>query len=119
VTIVLRLVGEQPVPPPNLTLEIRDATGSLLSTNKRDLGELGWDGLPGQYEIRFALERLPLGEGEFQVSISLANAEGTRRYHRVDTAERFEVEPSDQARGTVRFEGEWSFADAERKVEAG
>jgi hypothetical protein len=37
----------------------------------------------------------------------------------VDTAERFEVQASDDARGMVRFEGEWSFTDVERKVEAG
>ena len=65
------------------------------------------------------VERLPLGEGEFQLSFTLANAEGTRRYHRVDSAERFSVEPSDEARGVVRFEGDWSLADAGSKVEAG
>jgi ABC-type polysaccharide/polyol phosphate transport system ATPase subunit len=118
VTITLRLIGEQPIPPPQLSLEIRDSGGSLLGANQRDLGELGWDGSPGEHELRFAVERLPLGEGEFQLGISLANAEGTRRYHRMDTAERFKVAPSDEARGVVRFEGEWSLANAERKVEA-
>jgi ABC-type polysaccharide/polyol phosphate transport system ATPase subunit len=119
VTITLRIDGEEAIPPPQLSLEVRDSTGSLLGANQTDLGDLGWDGSPGHYEFRFSLERLPLAEGEFQLSISLANAEGTRRYHRVDTAERFEVEPSDHARGMVRFDGEWSFANAERKVEAG
>ena len=119
VTITLTVVGEQAIPPPRLSLEVRDSGGSLLSANQGDLGELGWDGSPGRHELRFSVARLPLGEGEFQLSISLANAEGTRRYHRVDTAERFEVEPSDQARGMVRFEGEWSLANVERKVEAG
>jgi len=119
VTITLRLVGETAIPPPQLSLEIRDQAGSLLGANQRDLGELGWDGSPGQHEVRFSVERLPLGEGEFQLSIGLANAEGTRRYHRMDTAERFEVAPSDEARGVVRFEGEWSLDSAGRKVEAG
>jgi ABC-type polysaccharide/polyol phosphate transport system ATPase subunit len=119
VTISLRVVGERPIPPPHLSLEIRDGDGSLLGANRRDLGELGWDGSPGEHDVRFAVERLPLAEGEFQLSISLVNAEGTRRYHRVDTAERFEVQASDDARGMVRFEGEWSFTDVERKVEAG
>jgi ABC-type polysaccharide/polyol phosphate transport system ATPase subunit len=118
-TIALSVVGEKPIPPPQLSLEVHDADGGLLGAVQGDLGQLGWDGSPGRHEIRFSVEHLPLGEGEFQVSISLANAEGTRRYHRVDTAERFEVEPSDNARGMVRFEGEWSFANAERKVEAG
>ena len=119
VTITLRIVGEQPVPPPVLSLEVRDSGGSLLGANRRDLGELGWDGSPGEHELRFAIERLPLGEGEFQLSVTIANAEGTRRYHRVDSAERFTVAPSDEAEGMVRFEGDWSLADAERKVKAG
>ena len=120
VTITLQIVGEKAIPPPQLSIEVRDSGGgSLLGANQRDLGELGWDGSPGQYELQFLVDQIPLGEGEFQLSISLANAEGTRRYHRMDTAERFEVEPSDDARGMVRFEGEWSFANANRKVEAG
>jgi hypothetical protein len=118
VTIALQLVGEKPIPPPQLSLEVRDSSGSLLGANQRDLGELGWDGSPGRHELRFSVERLPLGEGEFQLGISLANAEGTRRYHRMDTVERFKVAPSDEARGVVRFEGEWSLAKVERKVEA-
>jgi ABC-type polysaccharide/polyol phosphate transport system ATPase subunit len=119
VTITLRIVGERPVPPPQLSLEVRDSGGSLLGANQRDLGELGWDGSPGERELRFSIEQLPLGEGEFQLSVTLANADGTLRYHRVDSAERFAVEPSDEARGMVRFEGDWSLADAGQKVEAG
>jgi hypothetical protein len=70
------------------------------------------------WELRFSLERLPLGEGEFQLSVALTDAAGTQRYHRVDGAERFEVEPSNDARGAVRLEGEWALADVEDKVEA-
>jgi hypothetical protein len=118
VVIRLRLVGERPVPPPMLSIEIRDSSGSLVGANQRDLGELGWDGSPGIRELRYSLERLPLGEGEFQLSVALVDASGTIRYHRVDGAERFEVEPSNDTRGAVRLEGEWALADAERKVEA-
>ena len=119
VTIGLRLLTETSVPPPLLSLELRDASGSLLGANQRDLGELGWDGAPGESELRFSIEHLPLAEGEFQLSVTLTSADGTRRYHRVDSAERFGVAPSDDARGMVRFEGSWSLADAERKVKAG
>jgi ABC-type polysaccharide/polyol phosphate transport system ATPase subunit len=118
VLIRLRLVGEKPVPPPMLSIEVRDSSGSLLGANQRDLGQLGWDGQPGMRELRFSLERLPLGEGEFQLSVALTDAAGTQRYHRVDGAERFEVEPSNDARGAVRLEGEWALADVEDKVEA-
>jgi ABC-type polysaccharide/polyol phosphate transport system ATPase subunit len=118
VVITLRLVGERPVPAPVLSLEVRDPSGSLLGAIRRDLGELGWDGAPGTREVRFSVDRLPLGEGEFQISVALTDATGTLRYHRVDGAERFAVDPSDNASGAVRLEGEWELADAERKVEA-
>ena len=117
-TIVLKLVGEQAVPPPFLSLELRDSGGSLLGDSSRDLGELGWDGAPGERKLRFAIEHLPLGEGEFQVSVALTDATGSRRYHRIDAATHFAVEPSDGARGALRLEGEWSLADEGKKVEA-
>ena len=117
-TIVLKLVGEQAVPPPFLSLELRDSGGSLLGASSRDLGELGWDGSPGERKLRFAIEHLPLGEGEFQVSVALTDATGSRRYHRIDAATHFAVEPSDGARGALRLEGEWSLADEGKKVEA-
>jgi hypothetical protein len=118
VTIVLQLVGEQAVPPPVLSLELRDSGGSLLGASTRDLGELGWDGTPGERQLRFAIDQLPLGEGEFQVSVALTDATGARRYHRIDAATHFAVDPSDGARGALRLDGEWSLADTGKKVEA-
>jgi ABC-type polysaccharide/polyol phosphate transport system ATPase subunit len=119
VTIALQLVGERPVDAPVLSLEVRDADGSLLGADRQDVGELGWDGVPGERELRFLLDRLPLGEGEFQVSVGLTDAAGTRQYHRVDGAARFAVQSSDHARGAVLLDGEWSLADAGNRVEAG
>ena len=118
-TITLQLQGEQAVPAPVLSLEVRDSGGSLLGANQRNLGELGWDGAPGDRELRFVLERLPLGEGEFQISVALTDAVGTRRYHRVDGAVHFVVEPSDHARGALLLDGDWALDDAESSVEAG
>jgi ABC-type polysaccharide/polyol phosphate transport system ATPase subunit len=119
VAIALQLVGEHPVPAPVLSLEVRDSDGSLLGANQQDLGELGWDGAPGARELRFLLEKLPLGEGDFQISVALTDAAGTRQYHRVDGAAHFAVDSSDHARGAVLLDGEWTLADAERRVEAG
>ena len=117
-TITLQLVGERPIPAPVLSLEVRDSDGSLLGANQRNLGELGWDGSPGERELRFALQRLPLGEGEFLISVALTDAAGTRQYHRVDGAERFEVQASDHARGAVLLDGNWVLAELEQGVEA-
>jgi hypothetical protein len=102
-----------------LSLEVRDGDGSLLGADRQDVGELGWDGAPGERELRFLLEKLPLGEGEFQVSVGLTDAAGTRQYHRVDAAVRFDVQSSDHARGAVLLDGAWSLADVGNRVEAG
>jgi lipopolysaccharide transport system ATP-binding protein len=119
VTIVLQLVGERPVAAPVLSLEVRDGDGSLLGADQQNVGELGWDGAPGERELRFLLEKLPLGEGEFQVSVALTDTAGTRQYHRVDGAVHFAVESSDHARGAVLLDGEWSLVDAANRVETG
>ena len=60
---------------------------------------------PGERELRFAIDHLPLGEGEFQVSVALTDAAGSRRYHRIDAATHFAVEPSDGARGAAAPRG--------------
>src|SRR5262249_41466468 len=78
VTVVLRLVGERPVAAPMLSLEVRDSSGSLLGANQQDVGEIGWDGATGERELRFLLHKLPLGEGEFQISVSLTDSARTR-----------------------------------------
>ncbi|HEY7148456.1 MAG TPA: ABC transporter ATP-binding protein [Gaiellaceae bacterium] len=117
-TIVLQLIGEQAVPPPVLSLELRDSGGSLLGASSRDLGELGWDGAPVERKLLFAIDHLPLGEGDFQVSVALTDATGARRYHRIDAATHFAVEPSDGARGALRLEGEWSLLGVGEKVRA-
>jgi len=118
VAITLQLRGERAVPAaPVLSLEVRDSDGSLLGANQRDLGELGWDGSPGGRELRFVVERLPLGEGDFQISVALTDAAGTRQYHRMDGAEHFQVRASDHARGAVLLDGEWSLTALEREAE--
>jgi ABC-type polysaccharide/polyol phosphate transport system ATPase subunit len=118
-TVVLRLVGRQPVSAPFLSIEVRDSSGSLLGASQGDLSEMGWDGSPGERELRYSIEHLPLGEGDFQLSVALTDEAGTVRYHRIDGAVRFAVEPHDGTRGAVLLEGEWTLADEKRSVEAG
>jgi ABC-type polysaccharide/polyol phosphate transport system ATPase subunit len=118
-TIALQLHADKAVRAPVLSLEMRDSDGSLLGASQRNLGELGWEDVPGERELQFMLERLPLGEGEFQISVALTDALGTRRYHRVDGAVHFEVEPSDNARGALLLDGDWALTDRESTVEAG
>jgi len=115
-TVLLTLVTEQPVASPRMSLELREAGGGLVGAAQQDLGELGWDGVPGEQVLRFEIEQLPLAEGDFQVSVTLANPEGTRRYHRVDGVAEFAVESADDVRGLMRVDGRWSLEESERAV---
>jgi hypothetical protein len=59
-----------------------------------------------------------LAEGTFQLGVTLVDAEGSRRYHRIDRAAQFVVAGTDSTRGPILFEGEWSLAGTQPKVEA-
>ena len=107
-----------PVPGARLSLELRDLTGALLGASQADLAELGWNGAPGLGEVHFTVGRLPLAEGTFQLGVTLVDADGSRRYHRVDRAAQFIVSGTDSSRGPLLFEGEWSLAGTQPKVEA-
>jgi lipopolysaccharide transport system ATP-binding protein len=118
VAIRTLLEASADVPNARLSLELRDLTGALLGASQADLAELGWDGSPGIGEVRFAVGRLPLAEGTFQLGVTLVDAEGSRRYHRIDRAAQFVVSGTDSTRGPILFEGEWSLAGTQPKVEA-
>jgi ABC-type polysaccharide/polyol phosphate transport system ATPase subunit len=104
----LRLLVETPVEPPRLSLELRDSGGGLLGSSALDLDQVGWDGAIGEHGLRFKVDRLPLAEGRFQLGITLTDRAGGKRYHRVDKATEFKVTSSEDIRGLMHLEGEWS-----------
>jgi ABC-type polysaccharide/polyol phosphate transport system ATPase subunit len=104
----LRLHVDSPVEPPRLFLELRSAGGGLLGSNALDLGEMGWDGVVGERGLLFTVPRLPLAEGRFQLGVTLTDRAGGKRYHHVDNAAEFKVSASDETRGLLRLEGDWS-----------
>ena len=118
VSVRMLVETSRSVPPPRLSLELRDLSGALLGASQQDLGNLGWDGEPGVGQVRFAIDRLPLAEGTFQLSVTVVDAEGSHRYHRLDRAAQFIVSSSDHARGPLLFEGAWSFEGSRRQVGA-
>jgi ABC-2 type transport system ATP-binding protein len=99
------------IPPPVLTVELRDAAGVLLGQSGRPLGELGWDG-SGHAEVRFEVERLPLVEGRFQFNLTLTDSAHSRRYHSMEKAAEFGVLPQGESRGFFLLEGDWSLAES-------
>ena len=118
VSVRVLLEADEAIPTARLSLELRDLTGALLGASQADLAELGWQGTPGIGEVRFAIDRLPLAEGTFQLGMTLVDAKGSRRYHRIDRAAQFIVAGSDSSRGPLLFEGEWTLAGTKPKVGA-
>jgi ABC-type polysaccharide/polyol phosphate transport system ATPase subunit len=116
--LVLRLsiASETPLPSPKLSVELRDEGGGLLGAHEQPAAELGWDGEPGERQLRFELEQLPVLEGTFQFGVSILDAEGDQQYHRIERAAEFVVTPRDGARGWFRFEGRFVPEQAEVEV---
>jgi ABC-type polysaccharide/polyol phosphate transport system ATPase subunit len=117
--LVVRLGIEatEAIPPPRITIEFRDANGSLLGVNEAEADELGWDGSPGAVELLFSSSRLPLADGRFQLSVALSRPDSTRQYHRLDPALEFTVFPDADQRGWFRFEGDWSLVSTPSTLE--
>jgi ABC-2 type transport system ATP-binding protein len=103
--------AREDIPPPVLTVELRDAAGALLAQSGRSLGELGWDGA-GHAEVRFEVERLPLVEGRFQFNLTLADSAHSHRYHSMEKAAEFSVLRHGESGGFFLLDGEWSLAES-------
>jgi ABC-type polysaccharide/polyol phosphate transport system ATPase subunit len=105
--VVLRIwiASEAPVPPPEIAVELRDSNGGLLGSHAQSTAELGWDGSPGERQLRFELERLPVVDGRFQFGVALSDAAGEHSYHRVEKAAELVVNPAPGMRGWLRFSG--------------
>jgi ABC-type polysaccharide/polyol phosphate transport system ATPase subunit len=114
----LRISTDGPVPPPRITLEFRDANGSLLGVNETSAETLGWAGASGVVELVFSAPRLPLADGRFQLSVALSHPHSTRQFHRLDPAVEFTVFPDEDQRGWFRFEGDWSLVQPPSAVKA-
>ena len=116
-TLWLRVVAERPVPAARVSFELRDDGGVLLAAGAQDTAELAWHDQPGEYVLRFDVERLPLAEGQFHLRLGLADESGERLYHWLDDALQFIVYPAAGERGPLRLEGTWSTEEIEAAAE--
>ena len=116
-TLRLRLVAEQPVPPPRLSYELRDSSGLLLAGATQPTAELGWTDESSELPIRFEIDELPLADGRFHLRLGLADESGERLYHSIDDAAIFVVVPGGEERGAVRVEGRWAREEIEAQAE--
>jgi ABC-type polysaccharide/polyol phosphate transport system ATPase subunit len=104
----LRIQAEHPLPPPRLSLEVRDSSGLLVSGSGVSARDLGWDERTTTLVTRFDVDQLPLADGRFHVRLGLTDEDGDRLHHWLDDALTFVVYPGGDERGVVRLEGRWS-----------
>jgi ABC-type polysaccharide/polyol phosphate transport system ATPase subunit len=104
----LRIVAERALPPPRISLEIRDSSGLLVAGSGVSTREVGWEEGTTAVVMRFEVEQLPLADGRFHVRLGLGAEGGERLYHWLDDALTFVVYPAGDERGVVRLEGRWS-----------
>ena len=107
-SVRLRVVVEQPVAPPLVTLELRDDNSVVLAKAAHDTAELGWDGTAGERVLAFDVPRLPLADGRFHLRFGLRDAASGRLLHLLDDALQLVVYPPGDERGAVLLEGRWS-----------
>jgi ABC-type polysaccharide/polyol phosphate transport system ATPase subunit len=114
----LELDGGSGLAAPWLGVELRDENGGLLGASVQDAGAAGWVPGGGAQSASFAIDPLPLADGRFTFSVSLADAPGGRLYHRIEEAADFLVYPDrEHVRGRVRLDGNWTLAPSERALE--
>jgi lipopolysaccharide transport system ATP-binding protein len=116
-TLRLRVVAQRPLPPPRLSLELRDASGLLVAGSGQSIGELGWDEETTQLSVRFDVDQLPFADGRFHLRLGLTNETGEQLYHWLDDALAFVVYPPGAERGVVRLEGRWSGEEIRAEAE--
>jgi ABC-type polysaccharide/polyol phosphate transport system ATPase subunit len=107
----LRVVADEPLPAPPLTLELRDDHGILLASTKQDTASLGWEERAGETTLRFALDRLPLADGHFHLRVGLGE------HHVRDDAAQFHVVPAGSERGLLLLDGRWSMEETAAPAE--
>jgi hypothetical protein len=107
------------LPPPRISLELRDEAGLLLAAVVQGTDELGWEESAGERVLRFEVERPPLADGRFRLRFELGDAAGRRIYHWLDDEIRFVVYPGEVSRGPVLLEGTWSLEQIGAAAEIG
>jgi hypothetical protein len=115
-TLRLEVAADEGVPPPRVSLELRDDDGLVLGGTTQATRELGWDGGAGRRELRFRIDRLPLADGRFHLRVALVDEAGGRLLHTLDDALRFFVFPSGSESGAILLDGEWTLQETARRA---
>jgi len=107
-SIRVQIAAAGSLPPPRLSLELRDSSGLLVTGSGHSTADLGWEQGTQTLTARFEVDQLPLADGRFHVRLGLTDEVGDRLYHWLDDALTFVVYPAGDERGVVRLEGRWT-----------
>ena len=118
-SVQLRIAVAEALPPPRVSLELRDEAGLLLASAAQETSELGWEAVPGERVLRFDVGRPPLADGRFRLRFELGDSAGRRIYHWLDDELRFVVYPGETERGPVLLAGTWSLEQIGAPAEIG
>ena len=111
-TVELRVAVREAIPPPRITIELRDEAGLLLAAETQDTADLGWREAPGDRILRFEIPSPPLADGRFRLRFELSDQTGRRLYHWLDDGVRFVVYPGEPVRGPVLLAGNWTLRES-------
>jgi ABC-type polysaccharide/polyol phosphate transport system ATPase subunit len=111
VSVRLVVAADANVPPPHVSLELRDEGGVVLGSAAQDTAPLGWEAGPARRELRFELDRLPLADGRFHLRLALVDAAHGRLLHSLEDAVRFFVFPRSGESGMVLLDGRWTMQE--------
>jgi ABC-type polysaccharide/polyol phosphate transport system ATPase subunit len=111
VTVSVSVAAHEPLPPPRVSVELRDDAGQLLAAGERSTGDLGWTSEPGERELRLELPRPPVADGRFHLRFGLLAGASDHHYHWLDDALELVVYPAADGRGPLRLDGRWTMEE--------
>ncbi len=97
-----------PVPAPVFGFEIRSVDGTLCYGTNTHRSTHPIESVEGEGEITFAIDRLPLHEGRFLLTVAVHSEDESEVYHWIDRRTEFSVFARSLGVGIVAMEGVWS-----------
>jgi ABC-type polysaccharide/polyol phosphate transport system ATPase subunit len=109
--IEIDFLARERVATPIFGVEIRAVDGTLCygTNTRRDTYPV--DSLEGTGTAAFAIDRLPLHEGRFLLTVAVTSADESEVYHWIDRRTELSVFARTGGVGLVRFEGRWSVSE--------
>jgi ABC-type polysaccharide/polyol phosphate transport system ATPase subunit len=109
--VEIDFVARERVATPIFGVEVRAIDGTLCygTNTRRDTYPV--ESVEGRGTASFAIERLPLHEGRFLLTVAITSADESEVYHWIDRRYELSVFARTGGVGLVRFDGRWSVSE--------